>query len=299
MGTKNVIIERRENYLVEINRPIVSLELAPEVIEPSPFQARQRFNNKELQELADSIQVHGILERIRVRPHPEKAGLYQLVYGERRLRAARLLGLLTVPCEAGDYTDSEIIEMGLTENLQRENLDPLDEAMLFRDLLDQPGKPYSIRSLADRIKKHKSYIEERLALLRLPDDVRQILQEQPRVSLRALIEISKLPTAQAREPLVEQLRQGMMSTEDIRTIVQEVLSRLQKHPSHLEQEEADILVFQRVLNKASRRMNSALIQLKAVADIYKTAPDAKKKEILREYIKNAMSEIKQVEERLL
>ena len=86
----------------------------------------------------------------------------------------------------------------------------------------------------------------------------------------------------------------MMSTEDIRTIVQEVLSRLKTHRSH--PEEADTLLFQRVLNKASRRMNSALTQLKVVAEIYQTDPDAKKKDQLREYIQNAMNEIKQVEE---
>jgi ParB-like chromosome segregation protein Spo0J len=149
--------------------------------------------------------------------------------------------------------------------------------------------------LATRIGKHKNYIEERLNLLRLPDDVQQILQEQPKVSLRALIEIAKLPTEQAREPLVQQLRLGMMSTEDIRIIVQEVLSRLQKPTSHAKQEDADTLVFQRVLNKASRRMESALTQLKAVAEIYQTDPDAKKKDLLRDYIHNAMSEIKQVE----
>ena len=118
------------------------------------------------------------------------------------------------------------------------------------------------------------------------------------MSLRALIELAKIPTEQARQPLVEQLRQGIMSTEDIRTIVQEVLTLLKKPASASERQEADTLVFQRVLNKASRRMNSALTQLKAVAELYQTDPDVKKKDLLREYIENAMSEIKQVEEML-
>ncbi len=281
---------------METDRPVRSLDLTPEVIEPSPFQARQRFNDEELQELAESIRLQGMLSRIRVRPHPQREGSYQLVYGERRLRAAKLLKLLTVPCEVATYTDDELIEIGLAENLQRENLEPLDEAKLFRDLLNRPDKHYSIRILAERIGKHKNYIEERLALLRLPDDVLQILEEQPKVSLRALIELAKLPTEQARQPLLEQLRQGMMSTEDIRTIVQEVLALLKKPASTPSQDGADTLVFQRVLNKASRRMNSALTQLKAVAEIYQQEPDAKKKELLRQYIEDTMSEIKQVEE---
>jgi ParB family chromosome partitioning protein len=281
-----------------LDRSVDSLDLPPEVIEPSPFQARRRFGHEELQELADSIRHQGMLSRIRVRPHPEKEGIYQLVYGERRLRAAQLLAWPTVPCEVAPYTDDELIEMGLAENLQREDLDPLDEAKLFRYLLDQPDKPYSIRTLAERIGKHKNYIEERLALLRLPLDVQHILAEQPKVSLRALIEISKLPTAQAREPLVRQLRLGLMSTEDIRTIVQEVLTQLKQSRSHTEREEADSLVFQRVLNKASRRMNSALTQLKAVVEVYQADPDVKKKDQLRDYIQNAMGEIKEVDEML-
>jgi ParB family chromosome partitioning protein len=283
---------------MELDRSVVSLDLAPEVIEPSPFQARQRFSEEELQELAQSIEHQGMLSRIRVRPHPQKDGMYQLVYGERRLRAAKLLGWTAVPCEAASYTDTELIEMGLAENLQREDLDPLDEAILFRDILGHSNSLYSIRSLALCIGKHKNYVEERLALLRLPEDVGQVLRKQPKVSLRALIEIAKLPTEQAREPLVQQLLLGMMSTEDIRTIVQEVLSRLQKPAPHTKQEDADTLVFQRVLNKASRRMDSALTQLKAVAEIYQSDPDTKKKDLLRDHIQNAMSEIKQVEEML-
>lgn len=276
----------------------MEVELSPDVIEPSPFQVRSRFSDDDLQELAQSINLQGMLSRIRVRLHPEKYGRYQLVYGERRLRAARLLGLATVPCEVAAYSDDELIEVGLTENLQRENLDPLDEARFFRGLLDQPGKPYSIRSLADRISKHKSYIEERLALLRLPDDVRQILEEQPKVPLRALIEVAKLPTEQAREPLAQQLRLDTMSTEDIRIIVQEVLPQLQKPASRPPQEAVQALVFQRVLNKAYRRMDSALIQIKATVEIYRTDPDEKKKGQIRDCVQSAMREIEQVEEML-
>jgi len=239
-----------------------------------------------------------MLSRIRVRPHPEREGHYQLVYGERRLRAAKLLDWPTVPCEAAEYTDEELIEIGLTENLQRENLEPLEEAKLFRHLLDRPDTLYSIRTLADRLGKHKNYIEERLALLRLPDDVLQILEEQPATSLRSLIELAKIPTERARQPLVAQLRQGIMSTEDIRTIVQEVLSLLKTPAPHPEQTDANTLIFQRVLNKASRRMDSALTQLKTLAEIYQTDPDPRKKDLLREYIENTRSEIKQVEEML-
>ena len=141
---------------MQLDRSFISLDLAPEVIEPSPFQARQRFSDEELQEAAKSLQILRHALRIRVRPHSEKEGIYQLVYGERRLRAAKLLDWPTVPCEIAAYADEELIEMGLAENLQRENLEPLDEARLFHDLLNRADKLYSTRTLATHIGKHKN-----------------------------------------------------------------------------------------------------------------------------------------------
>ena len=108
---------------------------------------------------------------------PARPGFFQLVYGERWLRAAILAGLATVPCEIAEHTDAEMFEIGLAENIQRRDLLPLEEGAAFRLALDQRG--YSIRSLAERIGKDKSYIQDRLAALGAPADVQQMVEARP------------------------------------------------------------------------------------------------------------------------
>lgn len=210
-------------------RQVTIQNISCDHIQPNPFQAREFFNQSSLKELAASIHEHGLITRIRVRPHPTNDGFYQLVYGERRWKAAKIAGLTSISCEISNYSDAELFEIGLIENIQREDLGPLEEAKVFRRLLEQAESPpvttkhYSIRRLARRLGKNKNYIEERLALLRLPDDVLLILKEHPKVSLRALSEVAKLPTLEARAPIVSNLKNGTMSTEDVRTIVNTIL----------------------------------------------------------------------------
>ena len=107
-----------------VQRPSVPREIGVERIEPNPFQARRSFNG--IDELAATIKAHGFTSRLRVRPHPSRPNYFQLVYGERRLKAAKAAGLTEVPCEVADHTDSDLIEVGLAENIQRHDLDPLE-----------------------------------------------------------------------------------------------------------------------------------------------------------------------------
>lgn len=184
-------------------------------IAPNPFQARKVFDG--LDELAAAITAQGFTSRLRVRPDPHRAGYFQLVYGERRLRAAALAGLAAVPVEVAAHTDNEMIEIGLAENIQRRDLLPLEEADAFQQLLDTGH--YSIRSLAARLGKDKSYVEDRLALLRAPADVQAIYQARPDAPLRAAREISRLPTAAERAPLVEGVRTGTLDVDQVRAHV--------------------------------------------------------------------------------
>ncbi len=184
-------------------------------IRPNPFQARRTFD---VAELAQVISVQGFISRLRVRPDPHDPGYFQLVFGERRLRAARDAGLVEVPCEIAEHTDAEMIEIGLAENIQREDLDPLEEAEAFQIFLDQRG--YSIRSLAERIAKDKGYIENRLALLRAPGDVQHMVAARPD-TIRAAREIAKLPAADARRPLIDGLITGKLNLTTVSSIVRE------------------------------------------------------------------------------
>ena len=200
--------QRRETRLLPIDQ-----------IRPNPFQARRTFSG--LDELAQAIQLHGFTSWLRVRPDPTDPGFYQLVYGERRLRAAGAAGLSELPCEIVAHTDAQMIEIGLAENIQRQDLDPLEEAHMFRTLLEQQG--YSQRSLAERIGKDKGYVENRLALLRVPEDVQQMVVQRPE-SMSAARAIAKLPTPEERRPLIDGVLAGRLTKQDIYALVDEIMA---------------------------------------------------------------------------
>ena len=189
----------------------ISLDVPIERILPNPFQVRKSFDG--IEELAAAIRTQGFVTRLRVRTAPGKSGYYELVYGERRLRAAQEVGLTMIPCDAVEYSSKEMLEIGLMENIQREELQPLEEAQAFQTLIDQDD--YSIRSLAERIGKDKSYVEERLAVLHAPADVQQMLERRPDAPLRVAREIAKLPTAQERKPLIDGVVAGALTREDV------------------------------------------------------------------------------------
>jgi ParB family chromosome partitioning protein len=202
-------------------RRTVVQELAVERIRPNPYQARRAFDG--LEELAAAIRQQGFVSRLRVRPHPGEQGYFQLVYGERRLRAAALAGLGAVPVEIAEHSDDELIEIGLAENIQRRDLDPLEEANAFRTLLDQRG--YSVRRLAERIGKDKSYVEDRLKLLQAPPDVQAMVGQRPD-SLRAAREIAKVDDPEARAELIQGVVDGSLSTGAVRNAVKELAAEV-------------------------------------------------------------------------
>ena len=130
--TKEVIKEVVKEVLKETN------EIDINKIEPNENQPRKEFNEDALQELADSIKQHGLIEPIIVQEG--KKGFYQIIAGERRWRAARLAGLKKVPAIVKDYTDQEIMEIALIENIQREDLNPIEEAEAYQRLISEYKK---------------------------------------------------------------------------------------------------------------------------------------------------------------
>lgn len=202
---------QREIAALLVPRTVAVQDVPIARIVPNPYQARREF--PALDELAESIKSLGFVTRLRVRPDPQQAGMFQLVYGERRLRAAQQAGLTSVPCEIAEHSDAELLEIGLAENIQRRDLNPLEEAAAFRAMCDDWG--YSIRGLAERLGKDKSYIESRLALLRAPDDVQEMVQQRPD-TIRAAREIARLDDAAQRQPLIEGVLAGDLSKEEVR-----------------------------------------------------------------------------------
>src|SRR5260370_5229585 len=146
-------------------------EIPVEAIRPNPWQPRTHFDAQELEELAQSIREHGVLQPILVSQQPD--GAFQLITGERRWRAVQLAGLPTVPAMVKEATPQASLELALVENIQRRDLNPLEEAHAFRQLLDEHG--LTQEQLAQRIGKSRVAVTNTLRLLHLPDAVREAL----------------------------------------------------------------------------------------------------------------------------
>jgi len=144
-----------------------TMELSIELISPNPFQPRKRFDDTTLRELADSIKAAGVLQPLLVRR--VSPGDYQLVAGERRLRAAQMVGLKKVTVVVKDVDDRAMMEMALVENIQREALDPIEEARAYQTLIEKVGLTHE--KLSERVGKQRVTITNSLRLLSLPAEV--------------------------------------------------------------------------------------------------------------------------------
>lgn len=148
-----------------VQEQITSLPL--QKIEPNPLQPRKLFDEEELQVLADSISQHGILQPIAVRKAPN--GFYQIIAGERRWRAARLAGLRNVPVVVVEADDVATMELALIENLQRQDLNPMEEAMGYRQLMEDHGLTQN--EVAQKVSKSRSAVANALRLMSLPAEI--------------------------------------------------------------------------------------------------------------------------------
>ena len=146
-----------------------------EQLTPNPFQPRRRFNNEEIDALADSIREHGIIQPIVVRRHFEGSDRYEIIAGERRWRAAQRAQLHQVPIVIRDIDDTKLLEVALVENVQREDLSPLEEANAYQRLIDDFG--HTQDALGKIVGKSRSHVANMLRLLGLPDIVKAMLED--------------------------------------------------------------------------------------------------------------------------
>ena len=175
-------------------------------IEPNPEQPRMVFEQEALDELTASIREHGVLQPILVRPLGPNT--YQIVAGERRWRASRQAGLDTIPALIEEIDDDTALEIAIIENLQREDLSPLDEAAMYDRMIHEHG--YSIRKLADKLGKDKGYLENRLRLADAPPEVRELVSLR-KDSLSHAYELMKVEDQKKRRKLAEQVARGELT----------------------------------------------------------------------------------------
>ncbi|MBR2801419.1 MAG: ParB/RepB/Spo0J family partition protein [Erysipelotrichaceae bacterium] len=154
------------------NEKASSSEISISEIRTNPYQPRKVFDPEKLAELAESIKEHGVFQPVLVRKAIEG---YELVAGERRLRAAKIAELEKIPAIVVDFNDTQMMEVSLLENIQREDLSPIEEAEAFKQLVDKVG--YTQEELAKRVGKSRTYVTNSLRLLKLPYEVKEMVRK--------------------------------------------------------------------------------------------------------------------------
>lgn len=149
------------------------MEIAVRDISPNPWQPRRDFSKESLTALAESIKENGLIQPVVVRQ--KKNGTYELAAGERRWRAAKLAGLETIPAVTQDYDDRSMAEMALVENLQREDLNPVDEGLAYQKLMDDYG--LTPEDISRKVGKSRPYVANMVRLLALPEEVKDFLSK--------------------------------------------------------------------------------------------------------------------------
>ena len=208
---KTIIKEKEE----KLGEQIVKISK----IEPNREQPRKTFAEKELQELAESIKQFGVLQPLLVKKNGE---YYEIIAGERRWRAAKLAGLKEVPVIIREYTEKEIVEIALIENIQRENLTPIEEAVAYSRLMTEFNMKQE--ELAERVSKNRSTISNAMRLLKLGSKIQDMLIEGKLSAghARALIDIED---AEVQYKIALRIEEEQLSVRDVEKLV-----RLLKNP---------------------------------------------------------------------
>jgi len=204
-------------------------------IAPNPFQPRKNFDQPKLQELAESLNEEGMLEPLLVRVSPTRDGIYEIAAGERRWRAAQLAGWTHCPAEVMESCpDARMKRMALLENILREPLAPLELAQMYESLMQETGddgRPvYTVRSLAAMLKKDKGHVDDHRALLRVPQDVRQLIEDDPDIPVRVIRELGSVGDVTDRMYLIEEVRARTLKTADVLAILQQSRKRRRSRP---------------------------------------------------------------------
>ena len=201
------------------------LQVSPEQIVPNPQQPRKHFDEKSLNELAQSIRAQGVLQPLVVRKHPELPNQYELVAGERRWRALKQIDVAQVPVVLRNVSDNEILEVSLLENIQRENLTVIEEAQSYHDLLQIHG--YTQEELAKKLGRDRSTIANMLRLLQLPSALKNDL-ETGRITSGHARSILSLPNEGVQLEMRQRLLRNSWSVRETERQVRMKLDYLSK-----------------------------------------------------------------------
>lgn len=235
-GLNSIFGQDVEQYLDDIQNNAAEapgrreVELPIEEIRPNPYQPRKEFDKKALEELSESIKTHGIFTPLLVR---KSVSGYDLITGERRLRAAKMAGLKTVPAIQVEFTEEQMMEIAILENVQREDLNPIEEAAAYESLIQKLG--YTQEKLAERVGKSREYCANIMRLLKLPEDVQSMVVNKE-LTMSHVRPLLSLNDEEEIYEAAEKIKKNKMSVREVEAYVRDVNGRGQKKPKKKEKD---------------------------------------------------------------
>lgn len=211
-SNERIDFDNFEKEIVDTAKPGDVIEISLDEIKANPYQPRKTFDNEALEELADSIKEHGVVQPIIVKKTIKG---YYIIAGERRTRASKLAGKKTIPAIVRDFNDEEMMEIALIENIQREDLNPIEEAEAFSKILSSSNMTQE--EAAKKFGKSRSYVTNLLGLLNLPTKVKNYVKEN-KISMSHARALSKYDDEAQIEELAERIIAENLTVRDIEKI---------------------------------------------------------------------------------
>ena len=198
-NNENLDLQSMENKIYEsaTNEEIVEIPL--EELRPNPYQPRKVFDEEALQDLADSIKEHGVFQPIIIKKSIKG---YEIIAGERRYRASKIAGLTKIPAIIRNFTDEQMMEIALLENLQRENLNAIEEAIAYKKMIQNLG--ITQEELSKKVGKSRSHVTNIIGLLRLPQEVQQLVADS-KITMGHARALSKLESEEEMKALANKI----------------------------------------------------------------------------------------------
>lgn len=265
-NSDNLDLESMEKRIYESTPKEEIIELDLSELRANPYQPRKNFNDESLEELADSIKEHGVFQPIIVKKSIKG---YEIVAGERRYRASKKAGLEKIPAIIRDFTDEQMMEIALLENLQRENLSAIEEAEAYRTMIEKLD--LTQEQLAKRVGKSRSHITNILGLLRLPQEI-QTEVVTGNLSMGHARALSKLESNDKILELAHQIIEEKIPVRDIETLTstneidKKVKIKRQRETAH-EYQYVEDLLREKLDTKVKIREKKIEIHFSNVADL--------------------------------
>ncbi len=231
----------------QLERPAVAADgkVPIEFLSPNPRNPRRQFGDADLTDLAQSVREHGVVQPVVARPSPTEAGRYEIIAGERRWRAAQRAGLTEIPIILRDVSDRTALELAIIENVQRTDLNAVEEALGYQNLMDEHG--YTQADLGQVIGKSRSHVANTLRLLRLPEVIRDMLVDGTLSAGHA----RTLVTAEDPAGLAKRIVDGGLSVRQAEALAQMPAGTVgTRQPAKPVEKDADTLALEKLLSDA-------------------------------------------------